>query len=362
VSRKRFQRCWVLAFALALILGLAFLPLAKRPVDRALAAEARTALSADDVTGVTATSDWARITLTGPAAAESAALAAAAGIQHRSAVDDVRYVVAGGPGDVPVPDPLNQVRVEAEVDAAADPKVVLTGQVADDAQRSALVQAAVEGVGTDGVDDRLTVTGEPAKDGVEAAVTALAGLLTPLSAGVSTGSASLTDTRLTVSGVGKDAAQVDAVEAALAAARAAGATVDGSVTAPDGADPGDGAGAVGQRLAAVPGIRSIRFATGSSRIATPSRQTLDRVAAVLDAAPEARIVVAGYTDDRGSASGNLALSRQRADAVRAYLVSAGVAAENLRPVGYGAARPVASNATSAGRKANRRIEFTVQES
>jgi OmpA-OmpF porin, OOP family len=82
----------------------------------------------------------------------------------------------------------------------------------------------------------------------------------------------------------------------------------------------------------------------------------------LKATPESRVVVAGYTDDQGSRSGNLTLSRQRALAVRAYLVSKGITAGNLRPVGYGAARPVASNATDAGRKANRRIEFTVQES
>jgi OmpA-OmpF porin, OOP family len=361
VSRKRFQRCWVLAFALALVLGLIFLPFAKRPVDRALAAEAKTALTEAGVSGVSASSDWAKITLTGPKDAESAALAAADGIEHRSAVDDVRYVTGGSrsSGGNAIDDPLNQVKVEAKVDAAASPKVVLTGQVANDAQKSTLLDAAVKGVGADNVDNKLTVSGKPAKDGVDAAVTGLAGVLGPMSAGVSTGSAQLTDTELTVSGTGKDAAQVGVIEAALAAARTGGATVSGSVDAPDGSGA---SGAVGDQLAAVPGIRNIRFATGSAQIAASSRRTLDRVAAVLKTAPDTRVVVAGYTDDQGSRSGNLALSRQRALAVRAYLVSKGITAENLRPVGYGSARPVASNATDAGRKANRRIEFTVQES
>jgi peptidoglycan-binding protein ArfA len=65
--------------------------------------------------------------------------------------------------------------------------------------------------------------------------------------------------------------------------------------------------------------------------------------------------VAGYTDDTGSDAANERLSEERADAVRAFLISAGVPADRLTARGYGAADPVASNTTPAGRALNRRV-------
>ena len=67
--------------------------------------------------------------------------------------------------------------------------------------------------------------------------------------------------------------------------------------------------------------------------------------------------MAGYTDATGSRQVNERLSLRRAEAVRAFLVSAGVPADRLTARGYGPADPVASNATPAGRELNRRVEF-----
>jgi OOP family OmpA-OmpF porin len=53
------------------------------------------------------------------------------------------------------------------------------------------------------------------------------------------------------------------------------------------------------------------------------------------------------------------LSKQRAEAVGAYLVSKGVAADRITTDGLGASKPIASNATPEGREANRRVEFVI---
>jgi OOP family OmpA-OmpF porin len=68
---------------------------------------------------------------------------------------------------------------------------------------------------------------------------------------------------------------------------------------------------------------------------------------------------AGHTDNTGSMELNLRLSKERAEAVKAYLVSQGVNASRIEATGYGPNQPIASNATAAGRQENRRVEFTL---
>ena len=71
------------------------------------------------------------------------------------------------------------------------------------------------------------------------------------------------------------------------------------------------------------------------------------------------IVVEGYTDSVGSDATNQKLSKDRAESVRAYLVSKGVPSEKITSVGKGEANPVASNDTPEGRANNRRVEIVV---
>ena len=70
-----------------------------------------------------------------------------------------------------------------------------------------------------------------------------------------------------------------------------------------------------------------------------------------------RVEIGGHTDDRGGTASNETLSRQRAEAVRDWLVSHGIDTSRLEVRGYGESRPTASNATPEGRARNRRIEF-----
>ena len=109
-------------------------------------------------------------------------------------------------------------------------------------------------------------------------------------------------------------------------------------------------------------IRGLSFRPGRAELGRAARRAIDPVVAALLEAPDAVVALEGHTDNRGSAAENLALSKRRVMAVVRYLVTRGVAPERLRPAGFGEGRPVAPNATAAGREANRRIEVRVLES
>ena len=72
------------------------------------------------------------------------------------------------------------------------------------------------------------------------------------------------------------------------------------------------------------------------------------------------ILVEGHTDSHGSKVLNLELSQRRAQTVRDYLASQGIAPERIKAEGLGFTRPVANNKTAEGRANNRRVEIVVQ--
>ncbi|WP_157231851.1 immunoglobulin-like domain-containing protein [Hyalangium minutum] len=103
---------------------------------------------------------------------------------------------------------------------------------------------------------------------------------------------------------------------------------------------------------------TIYFNFDKATIQPRSFPLLNQVARVILEHPEIiSVSVEGHTDGQGSADYNRGLSQRRSEAVRAYLISKGVDAERLEAKGYGEDRPIASNATNAGRAANRRVEF-----
>ncbi len=106
----------------------------------------------------------------------------------------------------------------------------------------------------------------------------------------------------------------------------------------------------------------VEFATNSDNLTTKGRATLDRVYVLLAAQPGGgRIAISGHTDLTGSQQFNADLSKLRAQAAVAYLVSKGLPAERFATEGYGATRPIADNDTEEGRQKNRRIEIQVVE-
>nr|WP_298248604.1 OmpA family protein [uncultured Halomonas sp.] len=104
----------------------------------------------------------------------------------------------------------------------------------------------------------------------------------------------------------------------------------------------------------------VTFAFDSAELRPGAASELNQVAHTLNDNPEVRVTIAGHTDAVGSNQYNLGLSQDRADSVRSYLMSEGVAGNRMNTVGYGEERPVATNETDAGRSMNRRVEIMSQ--
>lgn len=111
------------------------------------------------------------------------------------------------------------------------------------------------------------------------------------------------------------------------------------------------------RQAAREGVILFQFA--KAEIDPKSFATLNKVAEAANRCPDFRIEVEGHTDTDGAPDRNQRLSERRANAVRDYLVKAGVSADRLKAIGYGESRPEAPNDTPENKAKNRRIEFSV---
>ncbi len=105
----------------------------------------------------------------------------------------------------------------------------------------------------------------------------------------------------------------------------------------------------------------VLFASAKWDLLPQAQAKLSDVANVLTKQdPDSKIVVQGYTDSQGAASFNQDLSQHRAEAVRTYLVSHGIASDRITAQGFGPGNPVADNASAEGRADNRRVEIVVQ--
>jgi outer membrane protein OmpA-like peptidoglycan-associated protein len=108
-------------------------------------------------------------------------------------------------------------------------------------------------------------------------------------------------------------------------------------------------------------LRNVEFYTNSERLTPLGQRTLNQVAEVLAKYRGMPVEIAGHTDSQGDAASNLELSRKRAAAVKQYLIDKGIAGSTLTDAGFGDTKPIASNATAAGRQENRRVEFHTKE-
>ena len=185
---------------------------------------------------------------------------------------------------------------------------VLEGFVANDAERRAAERAAAAVDGVTEVDNNLVVL-EPA---VQSALS---------DAGVSGATAVGRGTEISVSGT------ID-TEDDRAPALAAAATVEGVTEVVDDR-------LVVSVTAELNQLPQVRFATNSAIILAAGFDDLDTAADLLTSAGDVRIEVQGYTDTVGDAAANLRLSEQRAQAVRTYLVDAGVDPDMLTAAGFG---------------------------
>ena len=108
-------------------------------------------------------------------------------------------------------------------------------------------------------------------------------------------------------------------------------------------------------------IQVINFELDKAIIPDINKPFLDRAAKLITETPDMQLTITGNTDSLASDAYNLDLSRQRAEAVKEYLVSKGVDASKLVTKGAGESNPIADNSTEQGRFRNRRIGFTVYD-
>jgi OOP family OmpA-OmpF porin len=106
--------------------------------------------------------------------------------------------------------------------------------------------------------------------------------------------------------------------------------------------------------------QKIQFALNKAEILPASFSLMDELAKTIKENPQVqKVSIEGHASNEGQAQHNLTLSKARAEAVRAYLVSKGVSADRLSSTGFGAAKPIASNDNEEGREKNRRVEFHI---
>jgi outer membrane protein OmpA-like peptidoglycan-associated protein len=137
------------------------------------------------------------------------------------------------------------------------------------------------------------------------------------------------------------------------------ATPVGAALAALGANPN--VAACNTAFASTMAGRTINFSTGGASIGADNASLLDTLTAVANACKAHKIEVAGHTDSVGKPENNQALSQKRADAVKTYWTSKGVAAEGLVAKGYGETKPVEPVADETANEKNRRIDFAVTD-
>lgn len=104
-------------------------------------------------------------------------------------------------------------------------------------------------------------------------------------------------------------------------------------------------------------IDNVTFDTNSAELSLNAKNILASALAFLRSQPNLNAEIAGHTDNVGAPEYNRQLSQRRAESVRVFFISNGIAASRLIARGYGESVPVASNTTATGREANRRVEL-----
>ena len=106
-------------------------------------------------------------------------------------------------------------------------------------------------------------------------------------------------------------------------------------------------------------LEGSHFTINKASLRPSGKQKLNKNAADLKKYPDMNVEIVGYTDNIGTAKYNLKLSKKRAETVKKYLESKGIAADRMTTKGFGKEHPIATNQTAAGRAKNRRVEIEI---
>jgi OmpA-OmpF porin, OOP family len=106
-------------------------------------------------------------------------------------------------------------------------------------------------------------------------------------------------------------------------------------------------------------IRPIFFAQGTAEVLPESRESMEMLLRFLSQNPGVTVELTGHTDNQGDFDLNVALSKQRADVVRTFLLSKGIVQRQVRTRGYGGLHPALTNNYEKNRPMNRRVEIKI---
>jgi outer membrane protein OmpA-like peptidoglycan-associated protein len=162
-------------------------------------------------------------------------------------------------------------------------------------------------------------------------------------------------------GKGGNAALGAAIGAAVGGGTGAliGNKMDKQAREIDQALPGADVERVGEGIHLVLNENAVRFDLNKATLTSTAKANLDKLIPVFNSYADTNIEIFGYTDSTGKPEYNLTLSQKRAESVKAYLISKGLAASRFKTSGFGIADPIASNETKEGQSQNRRVEFAI---
>ncbi len=229
--------------------------------------------------------------------------------------------------------------------AAQPGQVVIAGTVPDEATRMTLLNRLRDLYGANAVVDQITVGGVVVPAQWTVSVQKL--LEAPLKQ-ISRGELRIEGTQVTVKGDVANEAVRQKLVSDMATALTSSYTVKNALRVVQSEQ---------SILDKTLGDRIIEFESGSAILMPTGKAVLNDMALAMKKLGGKRIEIIGHTDSSGSRPSNLVLSQARADAVKNYLITKGISAEQLASFGIGSDRPIADNSTMEGRARNRRIEF-----
>jgi OmpA-OmpF porin, OOP family len=236
----------------------------------------------------------------------------------------------------------------AAASAQTQGKVLVSGTVPDEATRAAILAKVQEVYGAERVVDQLGVGNLVAPPNWSQHVQKI---ITPDLKAVSQGQLRISGNIVEVVGSVANEAQRQQL-----ASRMVSSLGNPTYTVRNGlrvGSPGQ------EQLDAALANRVIEFQPGNSQLTPSGMQVLDELLPLLAKFSGRRFEIVGHTDAAGVHEQNTALSLARANAVKTYLVTRGIAPAQIVTAGVGPDRPIADNATAEGRARNRRIEFRV---